>query len=99
MGISIDFADDAELHATIKVVGVGGGGGNALNTMIHSGLDGVEFIAANTDMQALEANLAPTKIQLGPALTKGPGGGPNPHVGPQGAAEDVQRRSRSLRRA
>ena len=71
MGISIEFADDAEMQARIKVVGVGGGGGNALNTMIQSGLEGVEFIAANTDMQALDANFAPTKIQLGPALTKG----------------------------
>ena len=57
MGISIEFADDAEMQARIKVVGVGGGGGNALNTMIQSGLEGVEFIAANTDMQALDANL------------------------------------------
>ena len=59
--------DDAELQARIKVVGVGGGGGNAVNTMIQSGLEGVEFIAANTDTQALDANLAPTKIQLGGA--------------------------------
>jgi cell division protein FtsZ len=96
MGISIEFADDAEMQARIKVVGVGGGGGNALNTMIHSGLDGVEFIAANTDMQALEANLAATKIQLGPALTKGLGAGANPDVGRKAALEDVQRVSEAL---
>src|SRR5690606_31255940 len=96
MGISIEFADDAEMQARIKVVGVGGGGGNALNTMIQSGLDGVEFIAANTDMQALEANLAPTKIQLGPALTKGLGAGANPDVGRKAALEDVQRVSEAL---
>lgn len=96
MGISIEFADDAEMQARIKVVGVGGGGGNALNTMIHSGLEGVEFIAANTDMQALDANLADTKIQLGAALTKGLGAGANPDVGRKAALEDVQRVSELL---
>ncbi|MFK7984929.1 MAG: cell division protein FtsZ [Sandaracinaceae bacterium] len=96
MGISIEFADDADMTARIKVVGVGGGGGNALNTMIQSGLEGVEFIAANTDMQALEANYAPTKIQLGPALTKGLGAGANPDVGRKAALEDVQRVSEAL---
>ncbi len=96
MGISIEFADDAEMQARIKVVGVGGGGGNALNTMIQSGLEGVEFIAANTDMQALDANYAPTKIQLGPALTKGLGAGANPDVGRKAALEDVQRVSEAL---
>ncbi|MBC7174281.1 MAG: cell division protein FtsZ, partial [Polyangiaceae bacterium] len=96
MGISIEFADDAELHARIKVVGVGGSGGNALNTMITSGLDGVEFIAANTDAQALESNLAPTKIQLGPQLTKGLGAGGNPDIGRKSALEDVQRISEAL---
>ncbi|MEM6955186.1 MAG: cell division protein FtsZ [Myxococcota bacterium] len=90
MAISIDFADDADLQARIKVVGVGGSGGNALNTMISSGLDGVEFIAANTDAQALDGNLAPTKIQLGPQLTKGLGAGGNPDVGRKSALEDVQ---------
>lgn len=96
MAISIEFADDAELQARIKVVGVGGSGGNALNTMITSGLDGVEFIAANTDAQALESNLAPTKIQLGPMLTKGLGAGGNPEVGRKAALEDVQRISEAL---
>ena len=92
MAISIEFADDAELcGARIKVVGVGGSGGNALNTMITSGLEGVEFIAANTDAQALDINLAPTKIQLGPQLTKGLGAGGNPEVGRRAAQEDVNR--------
>ena len=91
MAISIEFADDADLQARIKVVGVGGSGGNALNTMIASGLEGVEFIAANTDAQALESNLAPTKIQLGPMLTKGLGAGGNPEIGRKAALEDVQR--------
>ncbi|HJL01175.1 MAG TPA: cell division protein FtsZ [Polyangiaceae bacterium LLY-WYZ-15_(1-7)] len=96
MAISIEFADDAELQARIKVVGVGGSGGNALNTMITSGLEGVEFIAANTDAQALEGNLAPNKIQLGPQLTKGLGAGGNPDVGRKSALEDVQRIADSL---
>src|SRR6185369_9292006 len=96
MAISIDFADDADMQARIKVVGIGGGGGNALNTMIQSGLDGVEFIAANTDVQALAANLAPTKIQLGPNLTKGLGAGANPDVGRKSALEDVSRISEAL---
>jgi cell division protein FtsZ len=91
MGISIDFADDAELQAKIKVVGVGGAGGNAINTMIHSGLDGVEFIAANTDTQALSSNAAPGRIQLGINLTRGLGAGATPEVGRKAALEDVQR--------
>jgi len=91
MAISIEFADDAELQARIKVVGVGGSGGNALNTMIQRGLEGVEFIAANTDAQALDRSLAPVKIQLGPQLTRGLGAGGNPEVGRKAALEDVQR--------
>ncbi len=75
-------------NAIIKVIGVGGGGGNALNTMIESGLTGVEFIAANTDVQALQANLAPVKIQLGKELTKGLGAGANPETGRNAALED-----------
>jgi cell division protein FtsZ len=96
MGISIEFADDAELQARIKVVGVGGSGGNALNTMIQNGLEGVEFIAANTDAQALDRSLAPVKIQLGPQLTRGLGAGGNPEVGRKAALEDVQRLSEAL---
>ena len=74
--------------ARLKVFGVGGGGGNALNTMIAAGLEGIEFIAANTDMQALERNLAPVKIQLGADLTKGLGAGANPNVGREAALAD-----------
>ncbi len=77
-------------HAKILVVGVGGGGGNAVNTMIQSNLDGVEFVSANTDMQALEANLASQKIQLGDHLTKGLGAGANPEVGRKAAEESAQ---------
>jgi len=77
------------LGARIKVVGVGGGGGNAVNTMISSGLPGVEFITANTDMQALGASLATTKIQLGAQLTKGLGAGANPEIGREAALEDA----------
>jgi cell division protein FtsZ len=75
-------------NAIIKVIGVGGGGGNAINTMIESGLEGVEFIAANTDIQALQSNKAPLKIQLGRELTKGLGAGANPGVGHDAALED-----------
>ena len=76
------------LSAIIKVIGVGGGGGNAINTMIESGLTGVEFIAANTDIQALQSNLAEIKIQLGRELTKGLGAGANPDIGRDAALED-----------
>jgi cell division protein FtsZ len=78
------------LGARIKVIGIGGGGGNAVNTMIFSGLPGVEFITANTDVQALGASLAPTKLQLGAQLTKGLGAGANPDVGRQAALDDSE---------
>ena len=77
-------------HAKILVIGAGGGGGNAVNTMIASNLDGVEFVVGNTDVQALEANLAPTKIQLGDHLTKGLGAGANPDIGRKAAEESIQ---------
>ncbi|MCX5741907.1 MAG: cell division protein FtsZ, partial [Proteobacteria bacterium] len=84
----IEFDDVS--HAKILVIGVGGGGGNAVNTMISGNLDGVEFVVANTDMQALEANMAPHKIQLGNTLTKGLGAGANPDVGRRSAEESMQ---------
>ncbi|NVB80097.1 MAG: cell division protein FtsZ [Kofleriaceae bacterium] len=84
----IEFDDVS--HAKILVIGVGGGGGNAVNTMISGSLDGVEFVVANTDMQALEANMAPHKIQLGNALTKGLGAGANPEIGRRSAEESMQ---------
>jgi cell division protein FtsZ len=84
----IEFDDVS--HAKILVIGVGGGGGNAVNTMISGNLDGVEFVVANTDMQALEANMAPHKIQLGDSLTKGLGAGANPDIGRRSAEESMQ---------
>ena len=87
----IELSETTELGARIKVIGVGGGGGNAVNTMISAGLPGVEFIAANTDAQALRANLAPVKVQLGEKITKGLGAGANPSVGKKSAEEDIER--------
>jgi len=75
--------------ARIKVVGIGGGGGNALNTMIHYNLMGVDFIAANTDAQALRASLAPIKVQLGNDVTRGLGAGSDPEVGKRAAIETM----------
>jgi cell division protein FtsZ len=83
--------DSARLRASIKVVGVGGGGGNALNNMIRSGLQGVEFIAANTDSQALQHNLAQVKLQLGPESTSGLGCGARPDLGRASALEVRER--------
>ena len=80
-----------KIGAKIKVVGVGGGGCNAVNTMIRSGLTGVEYIVANTDAQALNASLAETKIQLGSEVTKGLGAGANPEVGRKAALEDYDK--------
>ena len=76
--------------ARIKVVGVGGGGSNAVNRMVAEGLDGVEFIVANTDVQALKLNAAPIKLQIGAKLTKGLGAGADPNVGRQAALEDTE---------
>ncbi len=83
-----EFKDTITSEANIKVIGVGGGGGNALRTMIGSGLTGVDFLAANTDLQALRNSPAGTKIQLGANLTKGLGAGANPEVGRNAAMED-----------
>ncbi|MBC7693465.1 MAG: cell division protein FtsZ [Methylotenera sp.] len=82
--------------AKIKVIGVGGSGCNAINTMIRMGLSGVEFITANTDKQALDASLAPTKIAIGQELTKGLGAGANPEIGRQAALEDYAKISEIL---
>ncbi|MGA7616340.1 MAG: cell division protein FtsZ [Thermoanaerobaculia bacterium] len=87
---------DEELTAKIKVVGVGGGGGNAVNRMIQAGIGGIEFLVANTDTQAMKNSLAPTKLQLGSKLTKGLGAGANPEVGKQAALEDTDRIIESL---
>src|SRR3990172_5283940 len=83
-------------QARIKVIGVGGGGGNAVNTMIAAALDGVEFVAANTDCQALDAHMAPTKVQLGTDMTRGLGAGANPEVGKKAAIESEERLRETL---
>src|SRR5438067_8194892 len=86
--IRINYTDDSRNDARIKVIGVGGGGGNAVNRMIEAGMDGIEFIVANTDLQALRMSQAPVKIQLGVKLTNGLGAGANPEVGKKAALED-----------
>jgi len=83
----IELTDRNEPGARIKVIGVGGGGGNAINTMVSARLDGVEFIAANTDVQALAANKAELKIQIGKAASRGLGAGANPDRGREAALE------------
>ncbi len=87
--LRLKLADDNRAGARIKVVGVGGGGGNAVNRMALVGLEGVEFIVANTDRQALQYNAAPVKIQIGAKLTKGLGAGADPNVGREAALEDT----------
>jgi cell division protein FtsZ len=82
---------ESRTGARIKVIGVGGGGGNAVNRMLAVGLDGVEFIVANTDVQALRMNAAPNKLQIGSKLTKGLGAGADPNVGRQAALEDTDK--------
>ena len=89
--IRVDFTDDLNTGAKIKVIGVGGGGGNAINRMIAAKVEGVEFMVANTDVQALEASQAPIKIQLGTKLTKGLGAGANPEIGRRAALEDTDK--------
>lgn len=92
MSFSIEFADDVQQYqARIKVIGCGGAGGNAVNTMIQCGLEGVEFVAINTDAQALNDSLAPVKIAIGQNVTKGLGAGADPEKGRKAALEDVNR--------
>ena len=93
--------DDQNLHfrANIKVVGIGGGGGNAIKTMYQSGLSGVEFIAANTDLQALEELDLNEKIQLGAELTRGLGAGANPEIGRRSAIESCEMIAKTLHNA
>ncbi len=86
--IRISFNEEARNDAKIKVIGVGGGGGNAVNRMIDAGVEGIEFIVANTDLQALRMSHAPVKLQLGVKLTNGLGAGANPEVGRKAALED-----------
>jgi len=86
--LRIQYQEDAPQGARIKVIGVGGGGNNAVNRMIAAGVEGVEFISANTDVQALQVSNAPIKLQLGVKLTAGLGAGANPDVGRRAALED-----------
>ncbi len=83
--------DEEQLTANIKVIGVGGGGGNAVNRMIQAGIKGVEFLVTNTDVQAMRSSMASHKIQIGAKLTKGLGAGANPEIGKQAALEDTDR--------
>src|ERR1700721_1183013 len=89
--IRIHYNDEVAHGAKIKVIGVGGGGGNAVNRMIAAKLEGVEFIVANTDVQALQLSQAPVKLQLGVKLTSGLGAGANPDVGRRAALEDSEK--------
>jgi cell division protein FtsZ len=89
--IRVDFSEELRHGAKIRVIGVGGGGGNAVNRMIAAKLEGVEFMVANTDLQALKASQAPVKIQLGAKLTKGLGAGANPEIGRRAALEDTEK--------
>lgn len=97
MEFSLDSQQDT--GAIIKVIGVGGAGGNAVNRMIDEGVQGVEFIVANTDVQALESSKAETKIQLGPKLTRGLGAGSNPEIGEKAAQESDEAIQESLKDA
>ena len=100
MSDSTFFTLDQEppCSARIAVVGVGGGGGNAVNTMISEGMEGVQFVAANTDAQVLERSLASEKIQIGQELTNGLGAGGNPDVGRKAALEDTERLSEFMQK-
>jgi cell division protein FtsZ len=88
--------EERRAGARIKVIGVGGGGGNAVSRMVQAGFEGVEFLVANTDLQALQANPAPVKLQIGAKLTKGLGAGADPNVGRQAALEDTDKLIQAL---
>jgi cell division protein FtsZ len=89
--LRLKLEDEGTAGARIKVIGVGGGGSNAVNRMVQVGLDGVEFIVANTDLQALRTNVAPLKVQIGNKLTKCLGAGADPNVGRSAALEDTDK--------
>ncbi len=89
--VRVTLSEDLQNGANIKVIGVGGGGSNAVNRMIRAKVEGVEFIAANTDLQALKLSQAPIKLQLGAKLTKGLGAGANPEIGRKAALEDTDK--------
>ena len=85
--MGFEFEQGLDNVVNIKVIGVGGGGGNAVNRMVENGVQGVEFVSINTDMQALNYSQATTKIQIGEKLTKGQGAGANPEIGRKAAEE------------
>ncbi len=89
--LRVSFTEEPQNGAKIKVIGVGGGGCNAVNRMIRAKVEGVEFVAANTDLQALKMSQAPLKLQLGTKLTKGLGAGANPEMGRKAALEDTDK--------
>ena len=89
--LRLTLAEQTHTGARIKVMGVGGGGGNAVNRMVQAGFEGVEFVVANTDLQALQSNAAPVKIQIGSRLTKGLGAGADPDIGREAALEDTDK--------
>lgn len=94
--MAIEFDERAELNAKLKVIGVGGAGGNAINTMVAAGLSGVDFISINTDSQALEQNHAHFKVQIGKQLTHGLGAGANPEIGRKAIEEDYEEVKKAL---
>jgi len=96
-GIAIELEDTDTSPAIIKVVGIGGGGSNAVNRMIAAGLRGVDYVACNTDLQALKKSTAALKLQIGSRLTKGLGAGADPDVGRNAALEDQERLSEVIR--
>src|SRR5438132_1942691 len=89
--LRLRLEEEGSAGARIKVIGIGGGGSNAVNRMVGAGVDGVEFIVANTDLQALRHNAASVKLQIGSKLTKGLGAGADPNVGRQAALEDTEK--------
>jgi cell division protein FtsZ len=89
--IMFDDPDTSLSGAKIKVIGIGGGGGNAVNRMIEAGIEGVQFLVANTDLQALKTSKASIKLQMGERLTKGLGAGGDPEIGRQSALEDTEK--------
>jgi cell division protein FtsZ len=89
--LRLQLDEEGNATARIKVIGVGGGGSNAVNRMVEAGFDGVEFMVANTDLQALRSNAAPVKLQIGSKLTKGLGAGADPNVGRSAALEDTEK--------
>jgi cell division protein FtsZ len=97
--MTFTFEQPHRQGASIKVIGVGGAGCNAVNTMIAAGLDSVDFIVANTDRQALENNRSQHKIQIGDAITRGLGAGANPEIGRNSAIEDIDKIQQLLENA